>query len=106
VGYHTQKTKELSQKREDGSLENKMIKKGIRKRASSNLLHWAQWVRRYPGRYVAVVDGKVLGVGRSRLSAFRKIEKKISPQKEVGLFYIPTPDQYPMLLHAIFLSRN
>lgn len=65
------------------------------KKRSSVDLHWAQWVRRYPGRYIAVVDSKVLAVGRSRLSAFKKVEKKVSAQKEIGLFYIPTPDQYP-----------
>lgn len=69
-------------------------------------LCWARWVRRYPGRYIAVVDGKVLAVANSRLNAFKKVEKKIPSHKEVGLFYIPTPAQYPMLLHALSLPRN
>lgn len=69
-------------------------------------LNWARWVKKYPGRYIAVIDGKVLAVGRSRWAAFKKIEKKIEPKKAVGLFYIPSPDQYPMLLHALSLPRN
>lgn len=68
--------------------------------------YWASWIRKYPGRYIAVVDGKVLAVGKSRLAVFQKIEKKIPRDKEVGLFYIPSPNQYPMLLHAFSLSRH
>ncbi|MBI2339213.1 MAG: hypothetical protein HYU99_02440 [Deltaproteobacteria bacterium] len=78
----------------------------IKKKQRLAQLQWARWIRRYPGRYLAVVDGKVLAVGRSRLAAFKKIEKKVPQNKEVGLFYIPTPNQYPMLLHAISLPRN
>lgn len=69
-------------------------------------LYWARWVRKYPGKYIAVVDGKVMAFGKSRLAAFKKIEKKIPSGKEVGLFYIPSRDQYPFLLHALSLSGN
>ena len=61
-------------------------------------VNWSRWIRSYPGRYIAVVDGKVLAVGRTRIGAFRKVEKKLPPRKEVGLFYIPSPRQFPMVL--------
>ena len=68
--------------------------------------NWNRWVRNYPGRYIAVIDGKVMAVSTTRLGAFRKVEKKLPPKKEVGLFYIPSPKQFPMILHAISLPRN
>lgn len=77
-----------------------------RKKRTAFDLNWARWVKKYPGRYIAVMDGKVLAVGRSRWLAFKKVEKKLPPRKEIGLFYIPSPDQYPMLLHVLSLSRN
>ncbi len=63
-------------------------------------LHWAGWVKKYPGRYIAVLDGKVKAVAKSRLAAFKKIEKTLLPKQTVGIFYIPSPRQYPMLLRS------
>ncbi len=69
-------------------------------------LHWARWIRRYPGRYIAVVDGEVRAVAKSRIKAFQKIEKDLPPRKEVGLFYIPTPKQFPMVLECDFPTKR
>jgi hypothetical protein len=63
-------------------------------------------VRKYPGSYIVVVDGKVLSAGRSMLSAYKKVSKTIPTKKEVGLFYIPAKGQYPMLLNALSLPRD
>lgn len=67
------------------------------KKLKTDLL-WSSWVKRYPGRYIAVLDGKVKAVAKSRLAAFKKVEKQLLPKQAIGIFYIPSPHQYPMLL--------
>lgn len=65
-----------------------------------NHLLWASWIKKYPGRYIAVIDGKVKAVAKTRLNAFKKVEKLLSPKQPVGIFYIPSPSKYPMLLKS------
>lgn len=54
--------------------------------------------RRYAGKYVVVVDGRVMSSGRDQLSAYKKAEKGIPKGKEVGIFYIPAKNALPLLL--------
>ncbi|MBI2337004.1 MAG: hypothetical protein HYU97_09640 [Deltaproteobacteria bacterium] len=53
---------------------------------------------RYPGRYVGVVDGRVVASGKDQLKVFRKAEKGIAKDKEIGIFYIPAKSAPPLLL--------
>ena len=69
----------------------------MKKKKQNYDLLWARWVRKYPGKYIAVVDNKVMAVGKSRLLAFKKMEKMTPTNKEIALLYIPSPKQYPML---------
>lgn len=59
---------------------------------------WESLRRRYPGRYVAVVDGRVVASGGDQLMVYRKAEKGIPKDKEIGLFYIPAKNAHPLLL--------
>ena len=54
--------------------------------------------RRYAGRYVAVIDGRVVAAGRSQLTVFRKAEKGVPKEKEIGVYYIPSKSANPLLL--------
>lgn len=54
--------------------------------------------RRYAGRYVAVVSGRVVAFGRSQLAVFRKAERHVPKEKEISLFYIPSKSANPLLL--------
>lgn len=59
---------------------------------------WERLRRRYPGRYVAVVDGRVVASGRDQLAVYRKAEKGIPADKEIGVFYVPERNAQPLLL--------
>lgn len=54
--------------------------------------------RRYGGQYAAVVDEQVVAVGPSQLSVYRKAEKGIPKNKEIGLYYIPSRTAHSFLL--------
>ena len=53
---------------------------------------------RYRGRYVAVINGRVVAAGRNQLAVFKKAEKGIPKNKEIGIFYIPAKSDLPLLL--------
>lgn len=59
---------------------------------------WGRLRRRYPGRYVAVVDDHVVASGRSQLTVYRKAEKGVPRDKEIGIYYVPTSTDHPLLL--------
>ena len=59
---------------------------------------WEKLRRRYPGRYVGVVDGRVVSSGLDQLSVYRKAEKGIPVDKEIGIFYVPQKNARPLLL--------
>ena len=59
---------------------------------------WENLRRRYPGRYVAVVDGRVVATGRDQLVVYRKAESGIPIDKEIGIFYVPLKNAHPLLL--------
>jgi hypothetical protein len=54
--------------------------------------------RRYGGQYAAVIDGRVVAVGRSQLTVYRKAEKGVPKNKEIGIYYIPSRTANPLLL--------
>ena len=54
--------------------------------------------RQYGGQYAAVIDGRVVAVGRSQLAVYRKAEKGVPKDKEIGIYYIPSQRANPMLL--------
>lgn len=59
---------------------------------------WERLRRRYPGLYVAVVDDQVVASGRDQLVVYRKAEKGIPVNKEIGIFYVPKKNAHPLLL--------
>lgn len=54
--------------------------------------------RRYGGQYAAVIDGRIVAVGRRQLSVYKKAEKGIPKDKEIGIYYIPSKSANPLLL--------
>ena len=53
---------------------------------------------RYAGKYVIVVDGRVLSSGRNQLSAYKRAEKNIPKGTKIGIFYVPAKNALPLLL--------
>jgi len=49
-----------------------------------------EFAKKYAGRFVAIVNEKVIATGKSRMSVFNKAEKEIAPNQTIGIFYFPT----------------
>ena len=57
------------------------------------LIHSKELIRKYAGKHIAVVDKKIVAVGRDRLEVYRKAIKSIPRNKKVGIYYLPTKDE-------------
>ncbi len=53
--------------------------------------------KKYPGKYVAIVDEKVVGISSSSHEAFKKAKAKY-PDKKVHITYLPTDEEMVTLL--------
>jgi shikimate kinase len=51
--------------------------------------HTKDLSQRYPGRYVAIVDDRVVAVGHSRRVVYAQAAQHVSPSKGIGVVYIP-----------------
>ncbi len=59
--------------------------------------HSEELSRKYPGKYVAVVDGKVIAVDISPIIAFNAAKEKVG-NKEIAIFYMATDEEMVTLL--------
>lgn len=57
------------------------------------LTHSRDMEKKYAGKYIAVVDDKVVAVGCNRLDVYNKATKHIPKDKRVGVFYLPLKDE-------------
>lgn len=63
------------------------------KQASYVVVHSRELSKKYAGKHIAVVDNAVVAVGKNRLEVYRKAIKKISRNKKVGIYYLPSKDE-------------
>lgn len=61
------------------------------------LKHSQEWSLKYPNKYVAIVDNRLVSVNNSAVNAFKEAKKKY-PDKEVCITYIPTKEEVVTLL--------
>ena len=59
--------------------------------------HSEELSRKYPGKYIAVVDGKVVAADLSPLAAFNKAKEKAG-DKAIAIFYMATDKEMVTLL--------
>lgn len=59
--------------------------------------HSEEWSRKYPGKYIAVVDGQVVAADLSPLAAFNRAKQKAGG-KEIAIFYMATDEEMVTLL--------
>lgn len=59
--------------------------------------HSQELSKKYPGKYIAVVDNKLVAVSESEVEAFNSAKEKY-PDKLVSLSYIPRKDELVTLL--------
>ena len=63
------------------------------KKSSYLLTHSKELSRRYPGKHIAMVDEKIVAVGKNRLEVYKKAVKNIPKNKKVGVYYLPSKDE-------------
>lgn len=61
------------------------------------LKHSQEWFKKYSGKYLAIIDDKLIAVSNSAKEAFKEAKKKF-PDKEVCIEYIPTKKEVVTLL--------
>ena len=57
--------------------------------------------RKYGGKYIAMVDKKIVGVGKDQYRLYKEAIKGIPPTKPIGIYYIPTKKDFMVLLWNI-----
>ena len=56
------------------------------------LTHSEKLTERYGGKYVVVLDDRIVAVGMTQLEAYRRIARPVPPRCEVGIYYIPSSE--------------
>lgn len=59
--------------------------------------HSQEFSKKYPGKYIAVVDNKLVAIGSSNLEVFKKAKEQ-HPKRMVSISYIPRKDELVTLL--------
>ena len=62
------------------------------------LTHNEKLIQRYGGKYIAVVDDRIVGLGATQLQAYQAMPKPVATGCEVALFYIPLREESPAAL--------
>lgn len=60
--------------------------------------HSQQLSQRYGGKYVVVLDNRIVAVGPTQLQAYQSLRKPIPADREVGIYYIPLPEESAVAL--------
>ncbi len=47
-----------------------------------------QLIKRYGGRYIAVLDDRIVAVGATQLEAYQRIHQPVRAGREVGIYYV------------------
>lgn len=57
--------------------------------------------KRYGGKFIAMVDKDIVGVGKDQYNLYKKTIKRIPPSKPIGIYYVPTKKDLMVLLWNI-----
>ena len=63
------------------------------KKTSYILKHSLELSKKYAGKHVAVVDEKIVAIGRKASAVYREAIKNIPKDKAVGIYYLPTKNE-------------
>lgn len=55
--------------------------------------HANQLGNKYSGSYVVVATGRIIASGKTQLEAYKKASRHIGAKHEVGIYYIPLPEE-------------
>ena len=62
------------------------------------LTHSHELTQRYGGKYVAVLNDRIVAAGTSHLKAYQGIRRQVPHDCEVGIYYIPLPEESAIAL--------
>ena len=57
------------------------------------LTHARELSQRYGGRYIVVVNDRIMSSGQTQLEAYRKVAQRIAQKHDAGIYYIPLPEE-------------
>jgi shikimate kinase len=60
--------------------------------------HSAELGHRYGGKYVVVCDDHIVAAGETQLKAYQAIRRPVSPECEIGIYYVPLREELPLAL--------
>ncbi len=60
--------------------------------------HTDQLCHRYGGKYVVVMEDRIVSVGTTQLQAFQRARGPLPPNRDVGIYYIPSSQESPVAL--------
>ncbi len=55
--------------------------------------HAPELAQRYGGKYIVVVDDRIVASGKTQLEAFRNAPERLTDKREAGIYYIPLPEE-------------
>ena len=55
--------------------------------------HVGNLSQRYGGKYVVVVDNRILASGSTQLEAYQNASQRLSEKRDAGIYYIPLPEE-------------
>jgi hypothetical protein len=64
------------------------------------LSHMDELMEKFPGQYLALVDGEIVSSGGSEFEAYEDARGKY-PNKEISLIYVPTEEETVTLLRSL-----
>lgn len=57
------------------------------------LSHSGGLAKRYGGKYIVVVDDRIIASGDSQLEAYQNAPQRLHEKREAGIYYIPLPEE-------------
>jgi shikimate kinase len=55
--------------------------------------HTKELSRRYGGKYVVVVENRIVSCGKTQLEAYHRAPERFIEKREAGIYYIPLPEE-------------
>jgi len=57
------------------------------------LEHSAELAQRYAGKYIVVVDERIVASGQTQLEAYQNASSRLTEKRDAGIYYIPLPEE-------------
>jgi hypothetical protein len=57
------------------------------------LEHAGALAQRYGGKYIVVVENRIVASGETQLEAYQHASPRLAEQRDAGIYYIPLPEE-------------